>query len=255
MAAIFKSVCGKEDCVCTFLLLDFDLAREWSNSFRQFADAAQVSLTSIKAKTLFMPCILTSAAEHEQCFQQWCILQLLLGVVASVSYLALAMIWNATSDEVALSVGSIVLDACVRLAMAFFATWFMWFGVVAKKGCCCALTCCCLGKPNILAVAIVEGIIACSTALTIMQALGHGHILLILAASVAAVLLVSQVYLTVEASMVWWKSLDAAATTKNSNVGPPVILGREKETEVKSTDAVEAGAATDAAQCEAEVEV
>jgi len=112
-----------------------------------------------------------------------------------------------------------------------------------------------LGKPNILAVAIVEGLIACSTALTIMQALGHGHILLIIAASVAAVLLVSQVYLTVEASMVWWKSLDAVARNKNSNVGPPVILGREKEIEVKSTEAVETGTATDVAQCEAGVEV
>jgi hypothetical protein len=255
MAAVFKSVCGKENCVCTFLLLDFDLAREWLNSCRQFVDASKAAVTSIKAKTLFMPCTLASVVEHEQCFQQWCVLQLLLGVVASVSYLALAMIWNATSDEVSLSVGSIIVDACVRLAMAFFVTWFMWFGVVAKKGCCCALACCCLGKPNILAVAVVEGIFACSTALTIMQALGHGHILLILAASVAAVLLVSQVYLTIAASMVWWKSLEAAAAAKDVNVGPPVIPGREKELEVKNTEVEEAGSATVTAQCEAEVEV
>merc|ERR1712072_596974 len=96
--------------------------------------------------------------------------------------------WNTTSDSrVKVSMGSIIVDACVRLALAFLATWVIWFGVVAKKGCCCAVACCCLGKPNILAVAIVEGIIACSTALTILQALGHGHILLILAAVVQAV--------------------------------------------------------------------
>merc|ERR1712072_1002745 len=84
-----------------------------------------------------------------------------------------------------------------------------------------------------------------------MQALGHGHILLILAALVAAVHLVSQVYLTIEAALVWWKSLDAATPTKEANVGPPVILGREKETETKSTDAVvEPGAAMDAQQNE-----
>merc|ERR1712232_1306527 len=221
------------------LLLDFDLAREWLNSFRQFLDAAKASLASIKAKALFMPCTLTSLAEHEQCFQQWCVLQLLLGVLASVAYLLLAIIWNATSDShVKVSMGSIIVDACVRLALSFLATWVIWFGVVAKKGCCCAVACCCLGKPNLLAVAIVEGLIALSTALTILQALGHGHILLILAALAAAVHLVSQVYLTIEAAFVWWKSLDTSATTKEANVGPPVILGREKEIEAKSTDVV-----------------
>merc|ERR1711953_910176 len=95
---------------------------------------------------------------------------------------------------------------------------------------------------------IVEGLIALSTALTILQALGHGHILLIFAALVAAVHLVSQVYLTIEAAFVWWKSLDTSATTKEANVGPPVILGREKEIEAKSTDAAEPGAAVDAQQ-------
>jgi hypothetical protein len=176
----------------------------------------------------------------------------LLGILASVAYLLLAIIWNTTSDmEVKVSMGSIIVDACVRLALAFLATWIIWFGVVTKKGCCCAVACCCLGKPNILVVAIVEGLMACSTALTIMQALGHGHILLILAALVAAVHFVSQVYLTIEAAFVWWKSLDAATTTttKEANVGPPVILGREKETKSKSKDAVvEPAAATDARQ-------
>merc|ERR1719428_2193261 len=116
-----------------------------------------------------------------------------------------------------------------------------------KKGCCCALACCCLGKPNILAVAIVEGIIALFTAIAILQALGHGHILLILAAVVQAVHLVSQVYFTVEASMVWWKSLGAAATSKEATVGPPVILGAgagaEKKADVKSTEATVEGSA------------
>lgn len=236
--------------MCTFLLLDFDLAKEWCNSFKQFLDAAKTSLTGIKMKTLFMPCKLTSLAEHEQCFQQWCILQLLLGVLAAVAHLLLAIIWNATSDSlVKMSIGSVIMDACVELVMALFATWFMWFGVVLKKGCCCAIVCCCVGKPNILAVAIVEGIIALLNALTIIQGFGHGHILLILAALVAAVHLVSQVYFTIEASMVWWKSLDAsldaATTPKESTVGLPVILGGggEKNTEGKSTEAtVEASA-------------
>jgi hypothetical protein len=224
--------------------LDVDLAREWCHSFKQFLQAAKGSLTGITMKTLCMPCKLTSLAEHEQCFQQWCVLQLLLGVLAAVAYLLLAIIWNATSDsQVKVSVGSIIMDACVRLVIAFLATWFIWFGVVLKKGCCCALVCCCLGKPNILAVAIVEGIFALFTALAIIQALGHGHILLILAAVVQAVYLVSQVYLTVEVSIVWWKSFDAASTSKEVTVGPPVILGAtaEKKIEVKSTEATVEG--------------
>merc|ERR1719213_1299405 len=187
-----------------------------------------------------------SLVEHEGCFQQWCILQLILGLIATITYLLLAIMWNATSDsQVKVSVGSIIMDACVRLVIAFLATWFMWFGVVLKKGRCCALVCCCLGKPNILAVAIVEGIIALFTALAIMQALGHGHILLVLAAVVQTVHLVSQVYLTVAASMVWWKSRDAATTSKEATVGPPVILGAgtEQKIEAESTAAtVEAGA-------------
>merc|ERR1712217_947554 len=101
---------------------------------------------------------------------------------------------------------------------------------------------------------VVEGLIACGTALSIMQALDHGHILLILAASVAAVHLVSQVYLTIEASMVWWKSLDAATATKEATVGPPVILGREKETDVESSEAeVEAGKGASASEVGDEV--
>jgi len=246
MPAVFKNECGTGGCSCTFLLLDFELAREWCTSFKQFLEAAKASLTGMKVKTLLMPCKLTSLAEHEQCFQQWCILQLLLGVLAALTYLLLAIIWNATSDsQVEVSVSSIIMDACVRLVMALLATWLVWFAVVLKKGCCCALLCCCVGKPNILAVAILEGIIALLTALTVMQSLGHGHILLILAALVTGIHLVSQVYFTMEASMVWWKSLDAANATKETTVGPPVILGAgtEKNAEAKRTEAtVEASA-------------
>jgi len=181
-----------------------------------------------------MPWMLKSLAEHEECFQQLCILQLLLGLLATITYLLLAIIWNATTDSIVkISVGSILLDAFVRFALAFLAAWLMWFGVVAKKGCCCGVACCCLGKPNILAVAVVEGLLALFTAITIIQALGHGHVLLILAALVAVVHFTSQVYLTFEASMVWWSSLDTAITTTQGTVGPPVILGREKDAEVK----------------------
>ena len=197
-----------------------------------------------------MPCKLTSLAEHEQCFQQWCILQLLLGVLAAVARLLMAIIWNATCDKYwEVSIGSVIMDACVELVMALFATWFMWFGVVLKKGCCCTIVCCCVGKPNILAVAIVEGIIALSSVLTIMKGCSKGDILNILASLAKAVHLVSQVYFTIEASMVWWKSLDAsldaATTPKETTVGLPVILGGggEKNTEGKSTEAtVEASA-------------
>merc|ERR1739847_217659 len=125
------------------------------------------------------------------------------------------------------------------------AAWLMWFGVVAKKGCCCGVACCCLGKPNILAVAIVEGLLALFTAISIIQCLGHGHVLLILAALVAAVHLMSQAYLTFEASMVWWNSLDTAATTKQDTVGLPVVLGRKNNAEVKKASPQEAATTTE----------
>jgi len=214
----------------------------------------------MKVRSLFMPWALKSLAELEECFQQWCILQLLLGIFATITYLLLAITWNATTDnQVKISVGSIILDACVRLALAFLAAWLMWFGVVAKKGCCCGVLCCCLGKPNILAVAIVEGLLALFTAINIMQALGHGHVLLILAALVAAVHLVSQVYLALEASLVWWKSLDTTVGTKQDTVGPPIILGKEKNVvEVKPAcpevaTATETGEAEVASPSETEV--
>merc|ERR1712151_849192 len=232
MAAVFKNECGKDDCVCTFLLMDLELAQEWLISFKKFVCGAKASLTNMRARTLFMPWTLKSLTEHEDCFQQWCILQLLFGLLATITYLLLAIIWNATTDShVKISVGSILLDALVRFALAFLATWLMWFGVVAKKGCCCGVACCCLGKPNILAVAVVEGLLALFTAINIIQALGHGHVLLILAGLVAAVHFVAQVYLTFEASMVWWSSLDTAVTAKQDTVGPPVILGKEKDAE------------------------
>lgn len=198
-----------------------------------------------------MPWTLKSLAEHEECFQQWCALQLLLGVVATITYLLLAIVWNATADShVKISVGSILLDAFVRFTLAFLAAWLMWFGVVAKKGCCCGVACCCLGKPNILAVAILEGLLALFTAINIIQALGHGHVLLILAGLVAAVHLMSQVYLTFEASMVWWNSLDIAASTKQDTVGPPVVLGREKASQVKQACPEAAATTTETEEAE-----
>merc|ERR1712007_215536 len=230
---------------------DLELAREWLNSFKQFLDGAKASLTNTKARTLFMPWTLKSLAEHEECFQQWCIVQLLLGLIATITYLLLAIIWNATTDSlVKISVGSILLDALVRMGLAFFAAWLMWFGVVAKKGCCCGVACCCLGKPNILAVAIVEGLLALFTAINIIHALGHGHVLLILAALVAVVHLMCQVYLTFEASMVWWNSLDTAVTTKQDTVGPPVVLGRENAAQVKQACPVAAATTTETKEAE-----
>merc|ERR1719333_54670 len=175
---------------------------------------------------------------------------MLVGVLATLFIFLLSVSWSATTDDaMKMSFGSIILNTIMRLSMGVLATWIIWFGVIEKHGCCCAVACCCLGKPNILVVAIVEGVFALATLMFIFQALGFGHVLLILAALVAAMHLVSQVYLTIEVAFVWWKSLDAAAPSKAANVGPPVILGREKETETKNTDSVvEPAAALDVQQ-------
>jgi len=224
MSAVHKSECGKDSCFCTFLLFDVDLAQEWLKSFRSFLDAAKTSLKSIEAKALFMPWKLSSLAEHEGCFQQWCILQLLVGVASTLAIFVLFVIWNATED-VTISFGSIIMNTLLRFAMAFLATWIMWFSVIAKHGCCCAIACCCLGKPNILAASIVEGLFALSTLLTIIEALNYGHVLLIFAALFATVHLVTQVYVAVEAFVVWLKSRDTRTSEGQTGVvGGPVIL-------------------------------
>lgn len=226
MAAVFKNECGQQDCLCTFLLLDLDLAKEWLNSFREFVASALASLRSIRPRALFMPWRLTSLAEHEECFQQWCILQMLVGVVATFFMFLLTVIWSAsTEDTVKMSMGSIIMNTLLRLLMGVLATWIVWFGVSIKRGCCCAVLCCCIGKPNILVVAIVEGIFALVTLMFIIQALGFGHFLLILAALFALVHLVTQIYLTIEAFMVWLKNRSGStAAAPVVKVGSPVIV-------------------------------
>jgi hypothetical protein len=138
------------------------------------------------------------------------------------------MIWSATTDDaMKMSIGSVIVNTLVRLTMCILATWIIWFGVAVKHGCCCAIVCCCLGTPNILVVAIVEGIFALVTLLFVIQALGFGHFLLILSALLAVVHLVTQVYLAIAAFMVWQK-IHYASTTgdKVVKVGPPVIVGQ-----------------------------
>lgn len=236
MAAVYKNECGKDSCLCTFLLFDLDLANEWLKSFKEFLGAAITSLKSIKAKTLFMPWTLSTLEEHEVCFQQWCILQLLIGVAATLVIFLLYVIWFSTLDYVQLSVGSLIVNALLNFACAFLATWIMWFGVTVKHGCCCAITCCCLGKPNILMVCIVEGIFALLTLMNIINALGYGHVLLIIAALVAMVHLVTQVYMTVEVFVVWMKSQSSSSSGGDAAaIGDrPVILGQTRTITVKS---------------------
>lgn len=235
MAAVFKKQCGENDCLCTFLLFDIDLAQEWLKSFGQFLDAAKTSLRSIKAKALFMPWTLGSLAEHEECFQQWCVLQLLVGTMVTIAVFMLYVIWDATAEiSIKVPIGSIIINALVAFAIAFLATWIIWFGVIAKHGCCCAIACCCLGKPNILVVAIIECIFALLTALRFIEALNHGHALLILAAVLVFTHFVTQAYLAAEAFMVWLKGREAGATSsKETVVGPPVILGQQASTSEK----------------------
>jgi len=179
-------------------------------------------------KSLFMPWTLASLTEHEECFEQWCILQLVVGVAATFFIFLLSLIWSATTDDIVkMSIGTIIVNTLLRLSMGVLATWVIWFGVIVKRGCCCAVVCCCLGKPNILVVAIVEGIFALSTMLFIIQALGFSHMLLILAALAAILHLVTQIYLTLASFMVWLRSRHACTEAdKVVKVGDPVTVGQ-----------------------------
>merc|ERR1740121_3177118 len=81
----------------------------------------------------------------------------------------------------------------------------------------------------------MEGLFAISTLLTIIQALDYGHVLLILAAIVALVHMVTQVYVTIVALMVWLKCEGSSTSGgQGAKVGAPVILGQLTPTTVKS---------------------
>lgn len=251
MAAL-QAQCGKDVCLCSFLLLDWDIVKEWLNAAGEFAKLAKRPHKDFSPKQLLVPCKFTTLQEHEACFQQWAVLQLWAGVISTIWIFVLSFIWALSEDLVPM--GPVFVNAVFALFLTVFMAYLAWFDVVKKHGCCCFILCCCLGKPNLLATAIVALLFGIVALIQGFQAIGSGYVLPILASLSAIAHGVVLLYLGFEAFMVWRLSVSAtvpdtevvgAAQTvaeiipdlEASKAQMPVMLG--KELPDKGADAVE----------------
>lgn len=117
--------------------------------------------------------------------------------------------------------GAIIMNAIFGLLMTVFFTYLTWFGVMKKGGCCCFILCCCLGKPNLLAVAILCVIYGILAILAVVQGLGSAQGALILVAVLVAAFFallhgVALLYVGFEAFMIWRLSTSESPATQDS---------------------------------------
>lgn len=238
MEAVYEAQCGDGDCLCSFKLLDMKLANEWANSVRKYLSASlNFGGTSYAA---LLPWKLTTVFEHEVSFEKWCMIQFWLGLISTSVLFLVGLIWHITADLVPL--GPVITNTLFRLITVVILTWVMWFGVIEKKGCCWAITCCFLGKPNLLAVSVLSAFSAVGTLVLFLEGITSGRALAIVASIILLIHGVAQVFMTIEAFLVWRSSV--AATTSEtcersgkdaaaSCVGNPVCLGRTSQADGK----------------------
>jgi len=214
--------------------LDFDLAKAWFNTACQYFDLAKKPLNGVVLRQVLQPWKLNNLQEHEACFQHWNVLQLWIGIVATLVILLMNFIWFLVEDNELLkpSLGSVFLNAIVGLALNLFFTHLVWFGVINKQGCCCLVLCCCVGKPNLLVVAIVSMVFGILGPISAFQALGlvQGALIIVVLiwATFALVHGIALIYLGFEAAMIW--KLSTATTVQHSGepkkvVGDRVVIG------------------------------
>jgi len=240
--AAYQAKCGKDSCQCSFLFFDVDLLKEWWSTAREFFELSKKPFKDIIPRQLFVPCKLTTLCEHESCFQQWSVLQLWAGIISTIWIFALNFIWALTEDLVPM--GPVFVNAMFAFFLTVFMTHLAWFDVMKKQGCCCFILCCCVGKPNLLATAILAVVFGVLSLLQGFQALASGFVLPMLAAISALAHGVVLLYLGFEAFMVWKLSVltmpekpvvGAAQTVAHVSVDleasqaqvNPVMLGRE----------------------------
>merc|ERR1711881_837431 len=116
-------------------------------------------------------------------------------------------------------------NAIVGLALNFFFAHLAWFGVINKQGCCCLVLCCCVGKPNLLAVAILSMVFGILGLISAFQALGSVQGALIIVVLIWAIFAlvhgIALVYLGFEAAMIW--KLSTATPVQDSGASKKVI--------------------------------
>jgi len=176
---------------------------------RQYVELMKQPRKGHELKQLLQPWRLSTLQEHETCFQQWTVLQLYIGIVATLVIFCMSFIWF-LAEEIELArppLGSIIVNALVGLLLTVFLTHLAWYGVTQKHGCCCLVLCCCLGKPVLLVVAFISVLLGVLAVVSVVQALGsaHGALVIVVLISAFFALLhgISLLYIGFEAFMVW----------------------------------------------------
>jgi len=214
--------------------LDFDLAKAWFNTARQYLELAKKPLKDVVLRQVLQPWKLSSLQEHEACFQHWNVLQLWIGIVATLVILLMNFIWFLVEDNELLkpSLGSVFLNAIVGLALNLFFAHLAWFGVINKQGCCCFVLCCCVGKPNLLVVAILSTLFGILGVISPLQAFGLVEGALIIVVLVWAIFALvhgtALIYLGFEAAMIWKLSTSTPGQDSSEPkkvVGDQVVIG------------------------------
>merc|ERR1712046_169867 len=147
--------------------------------------------------------------------------------------------------------GTILVNAIFRIVTTLFLAHLVWFGVVKKHGCCCVLACCCEGTPNLLATAIVLAIFGVVGVIQVLQSLGSGYALLLVPAFFVFAQAGTQLYLGLEAFMIWRNV--ASCPAESANVGAPVEVVATRETG-ESQSRTFAGVTPSAGEAVADVE-
>jgi phosphatidylglycerophosphate synthase len=249
--AIYQTSCGQESCLCSCLVLDFELAKVWFRTAREYFELAKKPSTNVVPRQLLQPCKFTTLQEHRTCFQQWNVLQLWIGVISTLVILLVNFIWFlAEENELAKpSIGAIFINAIVSLVLLLFFTHLAWFSVINKQGCCCLFLFCCEGKPNLLAVALVSVLFGVLAIITGIQALGsaQGAIIIVVLIGACCGLAhgVALIYLGFEAAMVWKLSLSGSESQSSEpkEIEPkqaPVVVGAPQGVE-QARAVIEAG--------------
>jgi len=244
-----QTSCGQESCFCSCLLLDFDLAKAWFNTARQYFELAKKPWKDMALCQLLQPWRLTTLSEHEACFQQWNVLQLWIGIIATLTVLLMNFIWFLAEDNEYAKppISTIFLNAIVGLVFVLFFTHLAWFGVINKHGCCCLVLFCCEGKPNLLVVAVLSVVFGILALITAFQALGSVQGALIIVVLIGAFFAfthgVALLYLGFEAAMIWKLSTSTSVPDSSEPkkvTGDQVVIGAPRGVENVRAD-VEVG--------------
>merc|ERR1711881_479355 len=133
-------------------------------------------------------------------------------------------------------------NAIVGLALNLFFAHLAWFGVINKQGCCCLVLCCCVGKPNLLAVAILSMAFGILGLISAFQALGSVQGALIIVVLIWAIFAlvhgIALVYLGFEAAMIW--KFSTSTTVQDSGepqkvIGDQVVIGDRQSPAVEES--------------------